>query len=123
MTTARHTPGPWSHEWQFIVAPDPAGIHPDIYIAEIAETDDEGRVATPEQQAANGCLIAAAPQLLRALEIAEQAIEEATDIMHYEDGEPVTALEGWEIERAYTALCSVLVELHQAIAEARGGEP
>jgi hypothetical protein len=117
--TAQHTSGPWSHDWQFIVAPDPAGIHPDIYIAEIAETDEEGRVATPEQREANGRLIAAAPRLLKALEIAEQAIEEATDIMHHQDGEPVTALEGWEIERAYLALCSVLVEVDQAIAEAR----
>jgi len=61
--------------------------------------------------------------LLRALEISEQAIEEATDIMHYEDGLPVTALDGWQIERAYTALCSVLVEVHQAIAAARGEKP
>ncbi len=43
--------------------------------------------------------------------------------MHYEDGEPVAALDGWEIERAYTALCSVLVEVHQAIKEARGAQP
>jgi ABC-type hemin transport system ATPase subunit len=61
--------------------------------------------------------------VLKALEIAEQAIEEATDIMHYDDGEAVTALEGWEIERAYLALCRVLVEVHQAIAEARGEQP
>ena len=68
-------------------------------------------------------VIAAAPRLLKALEISEQAIEEATDIMHYEDGLPVTALEGWEIERAYGALCSVLVEVHQAIAAANGEQP
>ncbi len=62
----QHTPGPWRHDWQFIVAPDPAGIHPDIYIAEIAETDDEGRIAPPEQQQGNASLIAAAPALLEA---------------------------------------------------------
>lgn len=61
--------------------------------------------------------------LLRALEMSEQAIEEATDIMHYEGGLPVTALEGWEIERAYFALCSVLVDVHQAIAAAKGEQP
>jgi len=72
MTTTAHTPGPWRHVWQFIVAEDPNGIHPDIYIAEIAETDEDGRVASPEQQQANGCLIAAAPALLEA---AEQVIE------------------------------------------------
>jgi len=66
MTTTEHTPGPWQQDWQFIVAPDPDGIHPDIYIAEIAEEDSEGRVASPEQQQANGRLIVAAPALLAA---------------------------------------------------------
>lgn len=59
-------------------------------------------------------------QLLKALIAAETAIEEATDIMHYEDGQPVTALEGWEIERAYYALCNVLVEVNEAIRAAGG---
>ena len=59
-------------------------------------------------------------KLLKALIAAETAIEEATDIMHYEDGQPVTALEGWEIERAYYALCSVLVEVDEAIRAAGG---
>ena len=66
MRGSRHTPGPWPHNWQFIVAPDPAGIHPDIYIAEIVDTDDEGRMAAPKQQDANANLIAAAPALLEA---------------------------------------------------------
>jgi hypothetical protein len=56
------------------------------------------------------------PPCSTALIAAQSAIEEATDIMHYEDGLPVTALEGWEIERAYLALCGVLVELDSAIA-------
>ncbi len=64
MTTTKHTPGPWQQTWQFIVAPDPDGIHSDIYIAEIAEEDSEGRIASPEQQEANGQLIVAAPALL-----------------------------------------------------------
>src|SRR5262249_7390808 len=59
MTNTNHTPGPWQLDWQFIVAPDPDGIHPDIYIAEIAEEDSDGRVVSPEQQRANGRLIAA----------------------------------------------------------------
>jgi hypothetical protein len=29
--TPRHTPGPWSSDLDFIVAPDPDGRHPDIY--------------------------------------------------------------------------------------------
>jgi hypothetical protein len=40
--------------------------------------------------------------------------------MLYEDGEPVTFLESWEIERAYGALVSVLVQVHEAIGQARG---
>jgi hypothetical protein len=55
-------------------------------------------------------------QLVAALKAAESAIEEATDIMHYEDGEPVTALEGREIEAAYFSLTSVLVQIHEAVS-------
>jgi hypothetical protein len=63
-----HTPGPWDYDMDFIVAPDPNGLHSDIYIAEIAHTDDEGRIASPPQQDANRHLIAAAPDLLEALD-------------------------------------------------------
>ena len=66
MTTTEHTLGPWQQSWQFIVAPDPKGIHPDIYIAEIAEEDTEGPVASPAQQEANGRSIVAAPALFAA---------------------------------------------------------
>ncbi len=66
MTQIEPTPGPWKQDWHYIVAPDPSGVHPDIYIAEIAVEDEEGRIAPPEQQAANGRLIVAAPALLAA---------------------------------------------------------
>ena len=66
--TAQHTPGPWSSEWQFIVAPDVTGNHIDVYIAEICEEDDEGRVVGQEEQQANAQLIAAAPDMVKALE-------------------------------------------------------
>lgn len=66
MSGITHTPGPWQHEWHFIVAPDRSGWHPDIYIAEIAGEDSDGRIAPPEEQAANGRLLAAAPDLLSA---------------------------------------------------------
>jgi hypothetical protein len=57
---ASHTPEPWDYDTGFIVAPDPAGEHPDIYIAEIAHSDDEGRIAPYEQHEANGRRICAA---------------------------------------------------------------
>jgi hypothetical protein len=66
--TISYTPGPWDYDMDFIVASDPSGVHSDIYIAEIAYTDDEGRIASPEQQDANRRLIAAAPDLLEALD-------------------------------------------------------
>jgi hypothetical protein len=70
MPKATHTPGPWEHDDQFIVAPDPRGLHCHIYIAEIVERDDEGRIAKPRQQLANARLIAAAPELLAVAELA-----------------------------------------------------
>ena len=54
-------------------------------------------------------------QLLAALKAAETAIEEATDILHYEDGEPVVA---HDAERAHNALAGVLVEVDEAIRAA-----
>lgn len=69
MTTTEHTPGPWQQDWQFIVAPDPSGIDHDLYIAEIAEEDSDGRIAPPEQQAANARLIVAGPDLLAACQM------------------------------------------------------
>jgi hypothetical protein len=66
-TATAHTPGPWDYDMDYIVAPDPNERYPDIYIAEIAHSDDEGRIASPEQQDANRWLVAAAPELLEAL--------------------------------------------------------
>lgn len=72
----RHTPGPWNYDLDYIVAPDPDGRHPDIYIAEIAHSDEEGRIASAPQQDANRRLIAAAPELLEALEyLLEQTVD------------------------------------------------
>jgi hypothetical protein len=76
-TATAHTPGPWDYDMDYIVAPDPDGRHPDIYIAEIAHSDDdEGRIASPEQQDANRRLIATAPELLEALDyLLEQTVD------------------------------------------------
>jgi hypothetical protein len=75
---AQHTPGPWDYDMDYIVAPDPNGRHPDIYIAEIAHSDDEGRVASYEQQDANRRLIAAAPELLEQLTLLADHLETPT---------------------------------------------
>jgi hypothetical protein len=72
-----YTPGPWDCDLDYIVAPDPNGRHPDIYIAEIAHSDDEGRIASPEQQHANRQLITAAPSMLAALRLAQSALNTA----------------------------------------------
>ena len=55
--------------------------------------------------------------LYNALKQANQALEEASDILHYEDGKPVTYLESDEIERAYTSLVSPLVEIDKALGD------
>jgi hypothetical protein len=75
--TVTYTPGPWDCDLDYIVAPDPNGRHPDIYIAEIAHSDDEGRVASYEQQHANRQLITAAPEMLEALLLAQGALNTA----------------------------------------------
>ena len=72
-----HTPGPWDCDMDYIVAPDPNGRFPDIYIAGIAHSDDEGRIASPEQQDANRHMIAAAPAMLAALRLAQTALNTA----------------------------------------------
>lgn len=75
-TSNRHTPGDWNADGNLIVASDPAGTRPDITIAEVVSGDDEGRAATPRQQAANMRLIAAAPRLLAALDyLLEQTVD------------------------------------------------
>jgi hypothetical protein len=109
MTTALHTPGPWTVDWQFIIAPDPNGRHPDIYIAEIAEVDDEGRSASAAQQLANGRLIAAAPALLAATEAAD--VDAAHDLLSDLLEDPDAAND--TIRDAAIALCLALNEHQQ----------
>ena len=107
MTCTQHTPGPWNHDGQFITAPDPGGIHPDIYIAEIAETDEEGRVASPEQQEANKRLIAASTELLDALLDIKRLAGKSSD----SDAEPFALLD------------MIADRTRVAIALAEGGAP
>ncbi len=97
----------------------PPTLLEELATIDAALLDDD---ATDQQEKRGQELLAlanAAPAMLLSLEAAEDAIEEATDIMLYEDCEPVTFLESWEIERAYGALVSVLVQVHEAVSQAR----
>lgn len=58
-------------------------------------------------------------QMLKALEAAESAINEAADIMLYEEDLPVTFLESREIELAYDTLVNVRAEVQRAIKDGR----
>jgi hypothetical protein len=74
----KHTPGPWSSDMPFIVAPDPSGTFNDIYIATIADSDEEGRCEQDEDTlVANAHLIAAAPDLLSILQDLSESCGEA----------------------------------------------
>jgi hypothetical protein len=114
-----HTPGDWDFDSGFIVAPDPSGKHPDIYIAEIVTEDSEGRLAPDEQQDANGFLLAMAPALLKALEDAFTLLDRISDTLHYEDGLPVTALESRDIEIIYGDAVTELARFEALIRRAR----
>jgi hypothetical protein len=113
----RHTPGPWNYDMDYIVAPDLDGRHPDIYIAEIAHTDDEGRIASPQQQDANRCLIAAAPELLRALRNAHRLILDMGRIIRGLDDNHEW-LEFWTQDGSYLCCDSRFDAIQSAIAKA-----
>src|ERR1700730_6506945 len=52
-----------------------------------------------------------------ALKAVATELDEATDILHYEDGQPVTALEGWQIEHIFDGLRSVMVQVDEALPQ------
>jgi hypothetical protein len=116
----KHTPGDWDFDNGFIVAPDPSGKHPDIYIAEIATEDSEGRIAPDEQHYPNGRLLAKAPQLLKSLERAFEILEHIADVLFYQDGQPVTVLEAGQIEEIYIEAISEFAPFETLIRQARG---
>ena len=114
-----HTPGDWDFDSGFIVAPDPSGKHPDIYIAEIVTEDEEGRFAPGEQHEANGYLLAKAPALLKALERAFEILDNISDILFYADGQPLTELSASTIEEIYFEALSEHVAFDTLIRQAR----
>jgi hypothetical protein len=118
--TDEHTPGDWSFDDGFIVAPDPAGKHRDIYIAEIVTEDEEGRLAPDGQHHPNGRLLAKEPLLLKALERAFEILDQIADTLYYADGQPVTALDARQIEEIYFEALSEHVSFEALIRQARG---
>lgn len=114
-----HTPGDWDYDSGFVVAPDPSGLHPDVYIAGIVTHDEEGRIAPANQHEANGWLLSKAPELLKALEDAFTRLDRISDTVHYEDGLPVTALESRDIEIIYDDAVGELARFETLIRQAR----
>ncbi len=58
-------------------------------------------------------------KIIGGLKAVQAVVREAVEIMHYGNGEPVTALDGVEIERAYCILRSSLHEIKRAISDDR----
>lgn len=80
-----HTPGPWSSDMPFVVAPDPSGTFNDIYIATIADSDEEGRCEQDtDTLVANAHLIAAAPELLDLCEELFDLVQKQVDSLDYD---------------------------------------
>jgi hypothetical protein len=63
-------------------------------------------------------LITHAPDLLESLETAFRILHGISDRLHYEDGEPVTALETRDIEEIYADAVSVLADMEALIIKA-----
>ena len=105
MTSFQHTPGPWQADDRFITAHDPKGKHFDIYIAEMVEEDDEGRLAPKRQRRANASLISAATEMFDALELCEEVL---SSLARLDDGTPSV---------------SALHMARDALAKAKGGKP
>lgn len=58
-----------------------------------------------------------------ALEAVAAALEDATDILHDKNGESVTSLKSWQIEQIFDGLCSVMVQVDEALAHKREQQP
>jgi hypothetical protein len=58
-----------------------------------------------------------AAKMKAALKAVATELDEATHILHYEGGQPVTTLEGWQIERIFDGLRSVMVQVDEALRE------
>jgi hypothetical protein len=68
MTQAQHTPGPWATNGPALIVTNDAWHH-EIAIVKNQNNNHSGSNVSPEESEANACLIAAAPELLEALEL------------------------------------------------------
>jgi hypothetical protein len=97
MRTAKHTPGPWTTDWGFILAARADGR--DNYIAETVKSDEEGLyIEDAAEREANSHLLAAAPEMAQRLR----------DIVHAYESGSASALQVWiEDTRALLAKAGV----------------
>lgn len=103
--TQTHTPGPWQLSGHEVIVKN----HGSVAIA----TTDIGMVATKEEREANARLIAAAPELLSALENAEASIELVRCL---DAGEAIDT-------EADNMLDSLQNRIRAAIAKAKAAQP
>ncbi|MGB9069417.1 MAG: hypothetical protein WCC21_12690 [Candidatus Acidiferrales bacterium] len=124
-----HTPGPW--KMQPLKA---SSFHANGYVGDerligfkidngsvedIVTVDCRGKRDKGVAQA-NARLIVKSPDLLIALEDAFALLDRISDILHYEDGLPVTFLESRDIEIIYGDAVTELARFETLIREARG---
>lgn len=79
MTEAKHTPGPWKQhpDYQWIIKEDNAPISDEgVTIASTTAHEGSGFFPNPSQGRANARLIAAAPDMLEALNLCRQHMYE-----------------------------------------------
>jgi hypothetical protein len=115
----KHTPGPW----HFQVSP--CGHSGNIFNLGVTSAYHLGTFTSGSKREVgtfldNARLIAAAPELLAMLETAFDILERIAEVLLYEGGVPVTALDAREIETIYADAISELAPIETLIRKARG---
>lgn len=118
-TSRKHTPGPWHFQ---VSASGHSGnlFNTTVTSAYHVGTFTSGSNREVGTFLANAHLIATAPDLLNVLETAFDILERIADVLLYEDGVPVTALDAREIETIYADAISELAPIETLIRKARG---
>jgi hypothetical protein len=108
---AKHSPGPWRRTNLTVHTVAPEGA---LVLARVLESGVETLAAsTPEQATANANLIAAAPELLAALEDASRAL----DVLEEEHAPLAPSGNGCCV------ICDARIKARVAIARAKGQTP